>query len=174
MGVRFHSGLQADWVPIEQIRQHPDNANNGDVEGLIASLQINGCYRSIWVSNREVEDGHHYAVGGNTLYEALLSLGVQMVPVSWVDCKSHTDELRILAVDNEMARRGYMDPGLEIAMLEMLLESDRGLAGSGYDDEDYAQKVADAQEPFHPEEADVVTMEFECVKCGHVNEVPLP
>lgn len=173
MSLRFHAGLQAEWVPANSLRQHPRNANNGDVEALAASLQVNGCYRAVLASSRDAGSGEHYVCAGNTLYEALLSLGAQMIPVSWLDCKTEVQELRIVAVDNEMARRGIMDPGLEIEMMEILMESDLGLLGSGYTDEDYAQKVADAEEPYHPEEVDVRTMEFECTNCGHVNEVPL-
>lgn len=171
--LRFHPGLQADWVPVETLRQHPRNANNGDVERLTESLLVNGCYRAVLVSDRSVEDGHHYVCAGNTLFEALLGEGVKMVPVSWVHCESEADELRIVAVDNQLARLGIMDIGLELQMLEILMETDRGLVGSGYLDDDYARLIEEAQEPFVPEETDVSTMEFECNFCGKVNEVPL-
>lgn len=171
--LRFHPDLQGEFVPASTLRQHPRNANNGDVEGMVESLLTNGCYRAVLVSDRTVEDGQHYVVAGNTLYEGLITLAAQMIPVSWVHCETEVDELRIVAVDNELARRGIMDPGLELEMVEIIMESDRGLVGSGYTDERYAQMVEDVQEPFEAGEVDVQTMEFECSKCGHINEVPL-
>lgn len=148
------------------VTPHPANANNGDVEEIVASMQIVGCYRPIYASARS---GH--IVGGHHVYEALLSQGHQRVPVKWVDCQSDEDELRVLAADNAIAKRSRMDPGLELDMLEALHGTELGLVGTGYEVEDLTFLRGDVNDPFVPGgfgiEDEPVGIQHTCPKCAH-------
>ena len=93
-------------APIDRVKQHPKNDNNGDVDEIVASMQRTGVYRPIYVSRAT---GH--IVAGNHTYVALLDLGAKAVPVVWLDL-DETQELLILAADNKIARNARPDPAL--------------------------------------------------------------
>jgi len=48
--VRFHDGLAPLMRGIDEVQQHPDNYNNGDLDKIIESVEINGVYRPIYVT----------------------------------------------------------------------------------------------------------------------------
>lgn len=168
--IRIHPDLEADMVDVKNIRPHPMNANNGDVDEIRASMQIVGCYRPVYVS---ALSGH--IVGGHHVYEALLAEGHQRVPVKMVDCKTPEEELRVLAADNGIARRARMDPGLEIELLTALEATEFGLTGTGSDEYDLARLRAELDDPFHPgagatitDDEDTYVASHTCTSCGEV------
>ena len=161
--VRFHSNVEGDLAPLADVKPHPENPNNGDVEALMESLVENGCYRSIVASRRTGE-----VLAGHTLHEALSRLGQKWGPIEYVDAESYEDEIRILLVDNQSAKRAYMDPGLEYTLLKRLSETERGLVGTGYEVDDMLALALEMETRFIPfvEDDD----EEECVcRCGNVH-----
>lgn len=115
-------------VPIGEIEPHPDNPNEGDVEAIVESVIVNGCYRPVWVSRRSGR-----IVGGTHLYLAHLQVGASHVPVDWITCRDDEHELRILIVDNQLTRQGiYIEPIL-ISSLQRLKDTPVSLAGTGFD-----------------------------------------
>ena len=165
--IRVHEDLLGEMVAVDQVRPHPRNANNGDVEEIVASMQIVGCYRPVYVSRRS-----NLIVGGHHVFEALVSQGFTQVPVKWVDCRSEEEEVRVLAADNGIARRARMDPGLEMEMLTYLEATEFGLAGTGSDEYDLARLKADLEDPFHATgfggEQGEMDFGHTCSECGGV------
>lgn len=144
--VRFVDSVKPLLVPIEQVKQHPGNPNNGDDENLMESIQINGFYT---VCTANANTGH--IIVGNTRYRALLALGATHIPIAWVD-KDDMGETRILVGDNASSRRAVMDAGLELGLLKQLQESDLGLTGSSVTHDEYERMLMEQAQLIIPEE----------------------
>lgn len=126
--VQFAEGVTPLLESIDAVRQHPRNPNNGDVEALVESIQINGFYTAI---TADKDTG--YILAGNHRYQALLALNATQIPVIWAK-KDAEGALRVLTVDNRSARLARMDDAAQLELLKDLQESEIGLAGSGFDD----------------------------------------
>jgi ParB family chromosome partitioning protein len=147
--------------PVDAISQHPDNANNGDLEEITQSLMINGMYRPI-IAHRAT--GH--IVSGNNLYAACLGLGMDRVPVAWTD--DDTDEagaVRILVGDNQIARLARIDEYGIRDLLRILEQSELGLLGTGFADETLPD-LDDGPLNLDPPSAQVHAT-YTCPHCGH-------
>lgn len=158
--IRFPAAVRELMAPADLVRPHPKNANNGDVEEIVKSLHINGCYRPIYYSTAT-----GYIIGGHHLYEALLSEGFTQIPLLPYENLTPVEELRILAVDNYIARKARMDPGLELEMLKELRETEMGLEGSGVDEEFYRDLLGESGRGFSGEDIDVEE-KLHCPHCG--------
>jgi ParB-like chromosome segregation protein Spo0J len=153
-------------VPVQGIHPHPQNANNGDVDEIVASILTNGVYRPIYATaDGTIVAGHH-------LYAALLELGALKVPVLTVDVDP-SGARRILLADNRVAALARVDDGLLMDLLKMVSEEDRGLTGTGYDDR-YLEALADrlrveASSPLdlNVRGAEGLTHTITCPECGH-------
>lgn len=130
-GVRFPDSLEPLLVPIDSIRQHPDNPNNGDIDALVESIQING-FNTVLTVDRNTG----YIVAGNHRWQALHALGATHAPVVFRD---FDDEgmVRYLIADNETGKLAVMDRQQEAKLLRLLTETDKGLAGTGVTQEKY-------------------------------------
>lgn len=126
--VRFHDDLDSLMVPIDDVRPHPDNYNNGDVDLIIESIRANGMYRPVYV-DRETNE----IVAGNHTWLACKELGATVIPIIRVDGDS-LNQLRVMIADNVTARRAQPDLGLLLPLLERL-NGEEALLGSGYDDD---------------------------------------
>ena len=136
--VRFSSGVTPLLVPIDQVKQHPDNPNNGDDENLVESIQVNGFVTAV---TADVNTG--YIVAGNTRYRALLALGATQIPVIWEDKWNAEGAVRYMVGDNASARRAVMDEGALIALLGQLAETERGLVGTSITQPEYEKMLMD-------------------------------
>ncbi len=123
--VNYQDALDPLMVPIDTIKQNPENYNSGDVEMIVESIVTNGMYRPVYVS-RETNE----IAAGNHTYEACLSLGAEVIPVVWLDGNS-TDMIRTMLVDNKIASLARPDIGQELMLLERLAAED-SLVGTGY------------------------------------------
>lgn len=132
MAVTYAGALHGMLEPAENLKQHPRNPNNGDVETIIASLKANGCYRPIYASRAS---GHILA--GHHLYTGLLTLGEERVPVQWLEGLTAEQELQILLVDNKAADLGWIDDGLVLDILD-----DIGVHGTGYTEDELLEMKA--------------------------------
>lgn len=122
--------LEPEMVDADSLRPHPDNPNNGDEEVVSESLEINGMYRQIIVQRST-----RYILAGHTTWNSAIGLGAEQVPAVLLDVDDDT-ALRILAVDNESARRGWMDHSAELRLLEKVKASDGRLLGTGSTEKD--------------------------------------
>lgn len=145
--VRWAEGVKPLLVPIDQVRQHPDNPNNGDDENLVESIQTNGF---VTVITADANTG--YIIAGNTRYRALLALGATEIPVAWVDHWDETGAVRYLIGDNASARKAVMDVDAQLGLLKLLELSEIGLQGTSISDAEYQKMLMEqANTPLLPE-----------------------
>lgn len=115
--------------PVDAVRPHPQNANEGDVGTVYHSQGRNGFYGVIYV-----QESTGFIVAGNTRYFAACHHGAKTIPVLWLDIDD-AKARRILAVDNRARDlANYNAGGLEDLLNAILTESGT-LDGTGFDDE---------------------------------------
>lgn len=129
--IRYHDQVRDHLVDPTEVHPHPENANNGDIDAIVESITINGCYRPVYASRATGN-----IIAGNNLYAALMSMGATSIPVMWVDIDQDT-ERRVLLADNKIARRAVIDEALEADLLSTIKDTGTGFLGTGYDDRDY-------------------------------------
>lgn len=141
--------------PASEFTPHPQNAREGDVEGIAASIRDHGLYLPV---TRQTSTG--YAVRGNHTGMALLSLGAERVP--FVDLDVPDDEaLVILARDNRLSDVAGYDAERFTALLTALEDAGR-LEDAGYSGDDLtaaldaAGRVDDEGEPIYTRKADPI------------------
>lgn len=143
--VRWADGLKDLMVPITRVQQHPDNANNGDLDSIIESIKING-YNSPII----VERATGYIVAGNHRYQALHALGATQVPVIWTDM-TREQALRYMVADNRTGQKAVTDDALMIEILNQLQETDTGLFGTGYTEDELTNLILSQDQAPLPE-----------------------
>lgn len=167
--VRFHPGLSDLMESITAVQQHPDNPNNGDIEAIAESMEVNGVFTPV-IAQRSTG----YILAGNHRYAALLSLGQHRIPVVWVDVDD-TEALRILFADNRTAQMAVMDNAALAELLEQLnAESEIGLLGTGYTEEHlehlrslFSDPDPEPEVPEEEEYAKQRASTIRCPNCGH-------
>lgn len=134
-------------VDLSTLRPDPDNANEGDVDSVIESIEVNG-----YINPMIARADNGMIVAGHTRYAALMELGETRGPVLFMD----TDEngaLRYQVGDNQTARRARLNPTLQLEILKRLQHTDDGLLGTGYDEilmqDLMLQKERDAEQEFY-------------------------
>lgn len=127
---RFHADLAPMMRPIDSIAPAPYNYNNGDVDVIATSIQMNGMYRPIFVQRAT---GH--IIAGNHTWMACKLLNAKAVPVVYLDVDD-TVAKRIMIEDNEAARKAMPDRGLLLSLLDEIHE-DTGAYLASINDEDY-------------------------------------
>lgn len=135
--------LTTEHANITTLTPHPDNPRNGDTDTIAESLRVNGQFRPIVVAR----DGTILA--GNHTYAAAMQLGWEQLDVVRLDVDPASDDAKaVMLADNRTADRAWYDTGLLVALLDELAASERGLAGTGYEDDDLDQlrRVLDAME----------------------------
>lgn len=130
--VRFAEGVRPLLVPIEKVHQHAQNPNNGDLDALIESIQVNGFVTAV---TADAKTGN--IIAGNHRYQALHALGATEIPVIWVDHMDQSGAVRYMVADNRTGKLAILDDTALAALLTDLSDSDLGLAGTGYDDAAY-------------------------------------
>lgn len=121
--------------PLDYLREHPDNANEGDLGALHESIDALGFYDTIKAWARENEDGTHYVLAGNHRLRGLLQKGATHAPVMLIDCDEQT-ALAILNVDNHIARLGFPNEARLLANAEEFRARFGTLKGFGLSPED--------------------------------------
>lgn len=140
--------MQVEEVDIDLLFQHPDNANNGDVDAIEESIEINGFYSPLLVQRST-----SYILAGNHRYLAAMRRGMTKLPVIYLDVDDQRAK-RIMLSDNAITRRGYDDEAHLSTLLNELYATDEGLAGTGYTSQEYERLLLGLNEPL-----DLVTRE---------------
>ncbi|WP_438028991.1 ParB/RepB/Spo0J family partition protein [Sorangium sp. So ce233] len=109
-------------VPIDSVREHPENPNEGDEEALDESEQENGFYGAC-----VVQASTGLILAGNTRHRIAKRLGHTTIPVIWLDVDDER-ALKILLADNG-TRQGARTQG---RMVAEILKSLPTTAGTGY------------------------------------------
>lgn len=117
-------------VPLNLLKPHPRNVNQGDFGAIQQSVETNGFYGTI-VANKRT--GHILA--GNHRYAVAKAMNYTDVPVAWVDVDDE-QELRILIADNRTTRLGIDNEASLTELLAELAATPTGLTGTGFDGDD--------------------------------------
>lgn len=142
-------------IPIDSVRPHPRNPNNGDTEAITESLRINHQFRPIVVNRRTRE-----ILAGNHTWAAALELGWGQIAATFVDADDE-QAVRIMIADNRSARLARPD---DAAIAELLVELPF-LAGTGYDDAALADLLAALDLPLDLDEVAQPKPEAKGVTC---------
>lgn len=135
-------------VPLRLLKPHPRNVNQGDFGAILESVETNGFYGTIVASKRT-----GYIVAGNHRFAVAKHLGMDSVPVAWVDVDAE-QELRILMADNRTTRLG-MDNEADLAtLLSELASTEIGLRGTGYDGDDLDRMIGELSRAWDQEVMD--------------------
>lgn len=160
--VKYHDALGPMMVDIDTVTQHPDNYNNGDIEELAVSIEVNGMYRPIYT---DATTG--YILAGNTTWAACKMLRATIIPAVPLVVDDVTAD-RILSADNAIASLARPDDGMLLQLLERLAAND-ALTGSGHglDDIERLRAIVDIPfEPFPPV-PDIINAAHKCPSCGY-------
>lgn len=150
MGAVRHD-LAVQYLEVSELNQHPDNANSGDIEAIRDSIRVNGFTNPLLVQRRS-----KLILAGNHRYAAAISLGISKLPVILLEVDD-VEAKRIMVSDNRTNRLGRVDEALELELLQSIIATDDGLAGTGYDYSDYSDLQALAGESYEaPFEDEVV------------------
>lgn len=128
-----------ELVPVAQLRQHPRNANTGDIGAIHQSIQATGFYGAI-----VAQTSTGFVLAGNHRLAAAQHAGLSEVPVTWVDVDDE-EALRILLVDNRTAELATRDDQAIATILQELAATPEGLLGTGYDGDDLDTLLFDLQ-----------------------------
>lgn len=129
--------LERLLIPIGDLSTHPDNYNRGDVDTIAESLRTNGMYKPIVYdkSTGHVLTGNHTLAAAKTLgWSQIAAIGIDTTP---------EQARRILAVDNQSARRSVFDE----TILSDLLTGLPDLTGTGFTDADLDDLLAAVEQP---------------------------
>jgi len=127
---QYHDDLAPMMRPIDEVTPHPRNYNNGDVEAIGESIEVNGMYRPVFVQRST-----GYIIAGNHTWHACKMLGATHIPIVWLDVDDPT-AVRIMLADNRTAALAVPDNALLLELLDDLAAED-SLIGTGYKDYDH-------------------------------------
>ena len=147
--VKFHDDLGPMLVDIDSVAQHPDNYNNGDVEKVAESIEVNGMYRPIFAQR-----GTGYIIAGNHTWEACKMLNAHQIPVVFLDV-DNAEAVKIMLADNRIAQMARPDSARLVDLLKNLMDSEKGaleLLGTGYTEFDLEVHEHLAEIPFQNDE----------------------
>jgi GNAT superfamily N-acetyltransferase len=113
-------------LPVEWIRPHPDNPNQGDEEALADSIERLGFFGAILV--RQTDEYEYELIGGEHRWRKVCADGGKTIPALVVHDIDDETALRMLLVDNEITRRGRYDN----TRLTKVLRSLPDLRGTGF------------------------------------------
>lgn len=120
-----------EHVPTSALSEHPDNPRQGDVGAISESLEAHGFYGVI-VAQRSTGR----VLAGNHRLLAARALGLEEVPVAWLDVDDD-EAARILLVDNRTNDLATYDSVALAALLTRLAgDGGPGLVGTGWDGDD--------------------------------------
>jgi hypothetical protein len=123
-------------APVSDLYPHPQNPRQGDVGAIAESIQENGWYGTI-----VAQQGTNYILAGNHRWQAAKQLGMEEVPVTWVEVDDES-ALRILLADNRTSDLASHNDNVLVELLKSLESTDKGLAGTAWDNDALDNLVA--------------------------------
>jgi len=154
---------EVEMVPIDKLERHPQNPRIGDVDEIATSIKANGWWGTV-VAQRSTR----YVLAGNHRLLAAQKVGLEEVPVYWVDVDDPTAH-RILLADNKTAELATYDEELLVELLSSVVE-ESSLLGTGYTDADIAELLEAVDVEFFPEEGEQPRLDQRnpttCPDCG--------
>jgi hypothetical protein len=113
-------------VKVSELSRHPNNPRLGDIDVIVDSIRRNGWYGTL-VAQRSTG----YVLAGNHRLQAAQRVGIESVPVYWVDVDDAT-ATRILLADNKTSDNAIYDDQQLVDLL-MTVSNDDDLLGTGWD-----------------------------------------
>lgn len=117
-------------IPITDVSGWPGNPRRHDQDGITASVRDHGLYQGC-----VAQTGSNRLLVGHGRYEALVALGAERVPVTFMDVDD-TRGAAIVARDNRTSDLSTNDDRLLLDLLAPLADDGDLLALAGYDDGD--------------------------------------
>ena len=145
MPARIPESLRPLLVPIDSISQHPDNPRNGDIDLIVESITVNG-----YVAPVVVQRSTNRIIAGNHRWQAMHALDATTIPAIFVDM-SDEQAARYLIADNRTSDVAKNDEHLLGQMLAALAESDIGLIGTGFTEDEFHDLLTEASNDPLPE-----------------------
>jgi DNA modification methylase len=133
--------LELTRVKVKDLKQHPLNPNQGDVGAIVESLEAHGYFRPVLVQASTM-----HIIAGNHTVQACQIEGLNEIDVILHDVDDD-QALRIMLADNETANKAQNDPAILTDLLESLVRTEYGLAGTGFTGDDLDELIAE----FKPE-----------------------
>lgn len=118
-----------EQTPLDQLKVHPDNPRRGNIDAIKDSIQENGFFGTI-IAQRSTG----FILAGNHRFQAAQALGLETVPVAWVDVDDRR-AAKILLADNRASDLSLYDDDTLADLLTALQDED-DLAGTGFDADD--------------------------------------
>jgi hypothetical protein len=125
-----------ETVALSKLREHPANPRQGDVGAVSQSIDASGFF-GVVVAQRSTG----YVLAGNHRLKAARALGMDALPVAYVDVDDDR-AMRILLADNRTSDLGTYDNAALVQLLDHLASTDAGLGGTGYSTEAYGDLLA--------------------------------
>jgi len=125
-------------ISIDEIHTHPSNVRQGDVGAICESLKAHGQYRSI-----VYQQSTKRILAGNHTWKAAKALGWTHIAATPVICDDQ-QALRILLADNKANDLASYDEPELIELLKQLADTDEGLLGTLFDEDELDSLIADS------------------------------
>ena len=150
-------------ISIDDIHTHPSNVRQGDVGAICESLKAHGQYRPI-----VFQQSTKRILAGNHTWKAAKALGWQQIAATPIICDDQ-QALRILLADNKANDLATYDEPELIELLKQLADTDTGLLGTLFDEDELDSLIADQSHFELPTDVDDVPEDVPAVsKLGDV------
>ena len=137
-GFRLAPQRYVEAIPVEDLTEHPDNPNQGDVGAIHLSMSAHGYYGAILA---QASTGR--VLRGNHTFRTAVQKGARAVPGFLLDVDDD-EAKRIMLDDNHAARLGMDDQALLAALLTEL--AGRGQLPATYTGDDVDNILAGLEE----------------------------
>jgi DNA modification methylase len=137
-------------INIDEIHTHPSNVRQGDVGAICESLKAHGQYRAI-----VFQKSTGRILAGNHTWKAAKALGWTQIAATPVICDDQ-QALRILLADNKANDLATYDEPELVELLKQLADTDDGLLGTLFDEDELDSLIADQSHFELPSDVDDV------------------
>jgi DNA modification methylase len=147
----------AEWVPLSAVHPWRDNPRKNDgepVRKVAASIRRFGFGAPILARRADGE-----IIAGHTRWKAAKELGLERVPVRFLDLDPADAHLLAVA-DNRLAEDASWDDEMLAAVLADLRAQERDLASTGFSDDEIGKLVTDTLGPNAGTESDTPDVEL--------------
>lgn len=138
--MRIHPTLRSRAVPIDSVVPWEDNPRLGHVAKIRESFRAHGQYQTI-----VVQKSTSLVIAGNHRWHAAKAEGWAKIAATLLDVDDE-EALRIALVDNKTSDDAVYNDPLLAKHLAAFAETEAGLAGTGFDDDDLDDLNARIQE----------------------------
>jgi ParB-like chromosome segregation protein Spo0J len=154
--------LQHLAIDIDEVHTHPSNVRQGDVGAICESLKAHGQYRPI-----VYQQSTKRILAGNHTWKAAKALGWTQIAATPVVCDDQ-QALRILLADNKANDLATYDEPELIELLKQLADTDTGLLGTLFDEDELDSLILDEQhfEKPDPEKENAPITQPTCPTCS--------